>query len=188
MIAVLYGWSAGVLTISFFYFSYYPMTCKVLGMGISSALSYEMRRWRVWERVRLSLLSLMLDSDTSGYRLLDRYRKPSSVDDLDGTPLQPNTDKAENKTDIPCGVLHEIVSPDWTLTSKMAVDALTLFPGSEIVPVPALGVEFYYVVRGKGKYLKDNEEPADIGAGECFVVDPKWYVFNLNARGATLCC
>ena len=154
-----------------------------VGMSVSWLISYEVKRRRLWEEVRLKLLSWLYDG-TSNYhnidgndvgeeatssRLVDKFRKPTKITDLQGTPI-PRVDTSDDENDF-CGKHLEFLSPNWTLSSNLYVDVLTLPSGSELVPNKAAGVEFYYVVKGNGKYSY-NGDTYGISAGYGFIADP----------------
>lgn len=141
----------------------------VLGMGLSSVLSYEIRRRRLWERVRMTIFAWLQESSVL---LLAKYRKPTSSDNVEGTFMI-----SPEEGSSPCGIRREVVSPEWCYTSTMNVTILTLYSGSELLAQASPGVEFYYVMRGEGVYQKrqrDEEEILRLSAGTCFVVDPFW--------------
>ena len=135
-------------------------------MCVSSALSYEARRRRLWERAHLTLLSWVQESSTT---IFGKYRQPTSIDAIQGDEMT-GTSSISSTT---CGIRKEIVSPEWCFTSTMNVTILTLYSGSELIPQPSPGVEFYYVIKGDGIYLDGkSEKPIILGPGLCFVVDP----------------
>jgi mannose-6-phosphate isomerase-like protein (cupin superfamily) len=156
---------------------------EVVGVGISWSLSYEFRRRRLWQHVRLKVLSWLYDSSPSRIdgevdgaepqrprRLVEKFRIPVKISDLDGNPI-PLSD-ADNEF---CGTHLELLSPDWALTSSLHVDVVTLPPSAELVPNETEGVEFYYVLKGDGSYIL-NEQVYGISVGMGFIVDPGWYV------------
>jgi mannose-6-phosphate isomerase-like protein (cupin superfamily) len=149
-----------------------------VGMNMSWMIAYEIKRRRLWETVRLKLLSWLYDGSTSFKgtssggddaempRLVDKYRTPTLLSDLKGTPIP-----RKNSSDDFCGTHLEYLSPDWTLASGFYVDVLTLPSGSELVPSKATGVEFYFVIKGNGTYSR-NGETFTISSGYCFISDP----------------
>lgn len=87
----------------------------------------------------------------------------------------PSGESKTNESAVPCGIRREVVSPDWCFTSTMTVTILTLYAGSELVPQSSVGVEFYYVVKGEGVYIRgdgDVEEAMKLTTDTCLVVDP----------------
>lgn len=167
--------------VSYFFHPFLHSLCLVFGMCLTSAVSYEARKRRLWERLRLSFLSFWSESMDKGMKRLDKYRKPTLMDTIDKTAVSGTMPKSNSKpqqqTEMealpPSAIRQEAVSPNWCATSGMRVTIITLFPGSEIVPQPSLGVEFYYVVKGKGEYLKEGIDAAfSMAAGSCLVVDP----------------
>lgn len=142
-------------------------------MGLSSALSYEMRRRRLWERVRVTMFAWMKESSSL---VFGKYRKPTPSVDIEGTPMISPSEDSSSKDD-PSGVRQEIVSPEWCFTSTMTVTLLTLFAGSEILPQETSGVEFYYVVKGEGIHVDGEGNEEELELGSCLVVDP------LSVRG-----
>lgn len=89
----------------------------------------------------------------------------------------PSGESKTNESAVPCGIRREVVSPDWCFTSTMTVTILTLYAGSELVPQSSVGVEFYYVVKGEGVYIRgdgDVEEAMKLTTDTCLVVDPFW--------------
>jgi mannose-6-phosphate isomerase-like protein (cupin superfamily) len=149
----------------------------VVGLGMSWMISYEVKRRRLWEKARLKFLSWLHDGTRANInggeaglqkeqtpRLVDKFRKPTLLVDLQGTPI-PRTDS----DDAFCGTLTNFLSPDWTLASGLFVDILTLPTGSELVPSKAHGTEFYFVIKGNGKYNRN---------GETFTISPGYGVIN----------
>jgi len=166
----LYG--SSVLNSSFF-----------LGIGVGVSLSwltsYEVKRRRLWQRVRLKLLSWLhrsnvdRDSDKGEITpLLHKYRKPFRLTELSGTPI-PRKTESDKSSDGMHGSHLEVVSPDWAMSSNLYCDVLTLPPGTELVSRDAEGVEFYYVVKGDGIYVDRNGEEHQISAEYGFIVDPE---------------
>jgi mannose-6-phosphate isomerase-like protein (cupin superfamily) len=153
-----------------------------VGMSMSWMISYEAKRRRLWETVRLKFLSWLHDrtkiidgggpglQEEQAPRLVDKYRQPTLLVDLQGTPI-PRTDS----DDAFCGTLTNFLSPDWTLSSGLFVDILTLPSGSELVPSKASGTEFYFVIKGNGQYNR-NDEMFTISHGYGFINDPGTYV------------
>jgi mannose-6-phosphate isomerase-like protein (cupin superfamily) len=147
------------------------LSTVVLGMGLSSALSYEARRRRIWERVHVVVFSWLQQSSAL---VLGKYRKPTPSDIVEGTPMTDPSDENDSKS-APCGVRREVVSPDWCFTSTMSVTILTLHAGSELVPQTSVGVEFYYVLKGEGVYIRgegSDKEVMKLTPDSCLVVDP----------------
>jgi mannose-6-phosphate isomerase-like protein (cupin superfamily) len=138
----------------------------VVGMGLSSWVTHEFRRKRVWEHVRLAFFSWLYDNEDEEKKLADKFRKPIKVEDLEGEPMH------DAETDS-CGVRRELLSPDWALTSNLNVTVLALPSGTELVAKKAKGVEFYYVIKGEGDY-SSGEDTSKITSGTGFVVDPGW--------------
>jgi hypothetical protein len=148
----------------------------------------------LWEEVRLKLLSWLYDGvsyyhnvdgidvgeENTPTRLVDKFRKPTKITDLQGTPI-PRIDTDDDDENNFCGKHLEFLSPNWTLSSNLFVDVLTLPSGSELVPNEAAGVEFYFVVKGNGKYSY-NGQTFGISPGYGFIADPGRYdrcFFNL---------
>jgi mannose-6-phosphate isomerase-like protein (cupin superfamily) len=154
----------------------------VVGANVSWIISYEAKRRKLWETVRLKFLSWLSDetTDINGGepglsekqvpRLVDKFRQPVLLVDLQGTPI-PRTD-SDNTF---CGTLTNFLSPDWTLSSGLFVDILTLASGSELVPSKASGTEFYFVIKGYGQYNR-NDETFRISPGFGVINDPGTYV------------
>jgi mannose-6-phosphate isomerase-like protein (cupin superfamily) len=144
-------------------------------MGLSSALSYEARRRRIWERVRVTLFSWLQESSAL---VLGKYRKPTPSDSVEGTPITDGPSGGEHDgTSAPCGIRREVVSPDWCFTSTMSVTILTLHAGSELVPQKSVGVEFYFILKGEGLYIRgegDDVDTVKLTTDNCLVVDPFW--------------
>ena len=145
-----------------------------LGVGVSWSLAYEFQRRRLWQRVRLKFLSWLYDSNGGGndveapLRLVEKFRIPVNISDLEGNPI-PRSD-ADNEF---CGTHLELLSPDWALSSNLYVDVVTLPTSAELIANTSDGVEFYYVLKGDGSYLR-NGEVLRISAGMGFIVDPGW--------------
>lgn len=166
------------------YHSYSYCYDVVVGVGISWSLSYEFRRRRLWQHLRLKVLSWLYDSsgsttsngseesndDEPPRRLVDKFRTPVRISDLVGNPI-PRMD-ADNEF---CGTHLELLSPDWALSPNLHVDVVTLPTSAELVPNKTHGVEFYYVLKGDGSYIR-NGEVHRISVGMGFIVDPEWYV------------
>eukprot|EP00934_Nitzschia_sp_Nitz4_P006485 Nitzschia sp. Nitz4//scaffold102_size76354//15589//16511//NITZ4_005627-RA/size76354-snap-gene-0.133-mRNA-1//-1//CDS//3329532234//6475//frame0 len=140
----------------------------IIGFGLSSIISNEIRRHRVLERARVWFRSLWwTDSVSTGDSVWDKYRLPTPSKSIEGRAVF-----GKDSLDRPCAVRRLVVSPDWCPTSSMHVMLWTLFPGTEVPSQPAPGVEFYYVMEGQGMYLTEAEE-FSLYPGVCFVVDPK---------------
>ncbi|KAG7361276.1 hypothetical protein IV203_036376 [Nitzschia inconspicua] len=149
-----------------------------VGMSMSWFISYEAKRRRLWETVRLKFLSWLFDGSTAidasdasrnpqtPSRLVDKFRTPTVMADLKGTPI-PRTDSDGTF----CGTHLEYLSPDWTLSSGLYVDLLTLPSGSELVPSTAKGLEFYFVIKGSGTYSR-NGETFSMSSGFGVICDP----------------
>lgn len=154
------------------------------GMGISWIVTYQLKRHRILEKVRLNLLSWLYDDpsgmaawtdgnssnddDGSGdVRLVDKYRTPIKVDQLPGTPIpQPDHPTGENRTMMGenvdfCGSQCDLVTPDWTLTRNLYVDTVTLASGAELLCKPADGVEYFYVIKGDGTLVRNSNKNND---------------------------
>lgn len=158
------------------------LASAVVGLGISWSLSYEFRRRRLWQQVRLNVLSWLYDrtgsvggggeddgaEDPPPRRLVEKFRTPVNVSDLGGNPI-PRSD-ADNEF---CGTHMELLSPDWALSSDLHVDVVTLPTSAELVASRTDGVEFYYVMKGEGCYVR-NGVAHNISAGMAFIVDPGW--------------
>lgn len=83
---------------------------------------------------------------------------------------------SSSENSITCGIRREVVSPEWCFTSTMSVSILTLYAGSQMVPHPSPGVEFYYVIEGEGFYATgEKEEAMKLSIGSCVVVDPSCF-------------
>ena len=153
-----------------------------VGVSLSWLTSYEVKRRRLWQRVRLKLLSWLhrsnvdRDSDKGEItQLLQKFRKPCRLTELPGTPI-PRKTESDKSSDGMHGSHLEVVSPDWAMSSNLYCDVLTLPPGTELVSRDAEGVEFYYVVKGDGIYVDGNGEEHQISTEYGFIVDPEWYV------------
>lgn len=150
-----------------------------VGFGLSWLTSYELKRRRLWQRVRLKFLSWLYDSGVTttrgeqrrGTPLLEKFRKPCRILHLDGTPI-PRKSQSLNNCEGIYGTHLELVSPDWTLSSNLYCDVVTLPPGTELVSANAKGVEFFYVVEGDGIYVDQDGETHQISAEDGFIVDP----------------
>ena len=68
-----------------------------------------------------------------------------------------------------------MLSSDWTVSSGLHVNILTLKPGLELVASKANGVEFYFVVKGSGTFHR-NDADFDVLAGYGWISDPGRYV------------
>jgi mannose-6-phosphate isomerase-like protein (cupin superfamily) len=158
-----------------------------VGISLSWLTSYEIKRRRLWQRVRLKFLSWLYDSDfimIGGEKrggkppLLQKFRKPCQISQLNGTRSLRKSESEDNNSDGVHGTHLELVSPDWALSSHLYCDVVTLPPGTELVSKNAEGVEFYYVMKGDGIYVDQNGEKHEISAEDGFIVDPEWYVLT----------
>ncbi len=134
----------------------------------------------MWQHIRLKVLSWLYDgggSNTKGgvengedppQRLDEKFRTPVRISDLQGNPI-PMLD-ADGEF---CGTHVELLSPDWALSANLHVDVVTLPSSAELVPSKTEGVEFYYVLKGDGSYVR-NGDVHRISAGMGFIVDPGW--------------
>ena len=157
-----------------------------VGISLSWLTSYEIRRRRLWQQVRLKFLSWLYDSDfimIGGEKrggtppLLQKFRTPCQISQLDGTKILRKSESEDNNSsdDSIHGTHLELVSPDWALSSNLYIDVVRLPPGTELVSKNAEGVEFYYVMKGDGRYVDHNGEKHEISAEDGFIVDPEWY-------------
>ena len=151
-----------------------------VGVGISLSLlaSYETKRRRLWQRVRLKFFSWLHDTGVTriggqrgGTPLLKKYRKPHSILQLDGTPIPR---KSETENDDINGTHLELVSPEWVPSSNLYCDVVTVPKGTELLSRKSEGVEFYYVINGDGMYVDQHGEQHQISAECGFIVDPEW--------------
>eukprot|EP00537_Pseudo-nitzschia_pungens_P016001 CAMPEP_0172398842 /NCGR_PEP_ID=MMETSP1061-20121228/37907_1 /TAXON_ID=37318 /ORGANISM="Pseudo-nitzschia pungens, Strain cf. pungens" /LENGTH=292 /DNA_ID=CAMNT_0013131487 /DNA_START=18 /DNA_END=896 /DNA_ORIENTATION=+ len=154
-----------------------------VGMSFSWVASYEIRRRRLWQHVRLKLLSWLYDASsndnlldteqqTEQQPLLQKLRKPCLLSELNGTPIPRKCEAQDKKDDDVCGQHLELVSSDWSLSSDLYCDIVRLPPGTELIAKTAPGVEFYYVTEGNGTYIDKTGEKHQISAGFGFIVDP----------------
>lgn len=141
----------------------------LIGMGLSSWATYEFRRKRVLERARLAFFSWLYDSEENKLKLIDKFRKPVNVEDLEGDPITED----EGTDSFGFGVRRDLVSPDWAITSSLCVTVLSLPPGTELVVKRAEAVEFYYIIKGEGNF-SSGKDTSKITIGDAFVVDPGW--------------
>jgi quercetin dioxygenase-like cupin family protein len=90
-------------------------------------------------------------------------------------------------TQTPDGAIQLIVTPETAATNSLNVSLLTLHPGREIPPTISVGVEFYYVLEGVGRFSQTGViETATILPGDAFVVYPgstRW-ISNNNTNGS----
>ena len=147
----------------------------VLGMG----LSHQLYKRRIFDKLRLSLFSWLYktEDDEEPFPFTSKYRDPVQLDTLEGTPM-PGSEKEDNS-----GILSELLSPDWALTSNLHVAMVTLPFAAELSPRKSAGVEFYYVISGEGIYFHDSGDFM-ISSGSAFLVDPgKLRSFSATRRG-----
>ena len=131
-------------------------------------------------------MSLLYNAFTTYFRIHERFRltwhtstsRTPPEDWGSAGPIQ----KAQNTLmDTPDGSIRLIVSPETALTSTLNVALLTLHPGREIPTTKSTGVEFYYVIDGKGSFSQQGVlETAQIQAGDCFVVHPGLFRWIAN--------
>ena len=153
-----------------------------IGVGLSWLTSYEFKRRRLWQRLRLNFLSWLYryNDDTLGDNhkeitpLFQKFRSPCQLTQLTGTPI-PRKSEADKGSDGVHGSHLELVSPDWAMSSNLYCDVVTLPPGTELVSRDSEGVEFYYVIKGVGTYVDKNGTKHQISPGYGFIVDPEWY-------------
>ncbi len=132
----------------------------------------------MWERVRVKLFSFVQESSAL---VLGKYRKPTSIQGIEGTEII----SPSSESSFPCGIRQEVVSPEWCFTSTMSVTIVTLYSGSQMVPQLSPAVEFYYVIQGEGIYVRGEEdEVMKLSTGLCFVVDP-FCLRGFTAHGRT---
>jgi mannose-6-phosphate isomerase-like protein (cupin superfamily) len=156
----------------YYYFAFYRL---VVGMG----LSRELYRRRIVDKMRLALYAWLYDDEADSTEVDEeeerstKFREPVQMDTLEGLPM-PGSER-----DDVSGILKEMVSPEWALTSNLHIALITLPFGSELVPAKSGGVEFYYVISGEGTYTrgdtvdKYNENTVTITTGSGFLVDPE---------------
>lgn len=155
-----------------------------VGMTMSWLMSYEVKRRRLWETVRLKFLSWIYNGtsaandntisqlEQTSSRLVDKFRTPTLLSTLQGAPI--------SQSDIEVGLSNRgeslnILSPDWTVSSGLHVNVLTLPSGTELVASTANGMEFYYVIKGNGTFHRNGEDFAVL-VGYGWISDPSRYV------------
>mmetsp|Transcript_105866 Transcript_105866/g.215862 ORF Transcript_105866/g.215862 Transcript_105866/m.215862 type:complete len:292 (+) Transcript_105866:141-1016(+) len=152
-----------------------------VGISFSWFASYEIKRRRLWQRLRLKFLSWLYSSDVRlindkqqdhATTLIQKLRKPHRISELKGTPIHRKSE-SDNNDDCICGTHLELVSPDWVLSSNLYCDIVTLPPGTELLSRNADGVEFFYVIKGAGTYVDKDGEKHHISADYGFIVDPE---------------
>lgn len=164
------------------YFSNSFLAGVGVGVSLSWLASYEINRRRLWQRVRLQFLSWLYRTTKGGDKddgemtpLVEKFRTPCKLTELNGIPI-PRKSESDSDSEAVHGSHLELVSPDWTLSSNLYCDIVTLPPGTELVSKDAEGVEFYYVIKGSGTYVDKDGEKHQISAEYGFIVDPEWYV------------
>jgi hypothetical protein len=118
---------------------------------------------------------------------VDKFRTPTKITELllqGGTKIPSSrTTTANNEahdnnntTNYLGGTILQLVCADWAVSQNLHVDILDLPSASQLVPVKAGCVEFYYVVQGNGYLIKgENSNQKDaISTGCVFIVDPGW--------------
>lgn len=131
---------------------------SVFGLGCSLLYNNLTTRFRVSERFRLFWL-YWWNLDES--RDLTPYRSPS-----------PALDASEFIQQSADGSVRLLLSPNTAATSTLHVSLVSIVPGREMPSRKARGVEFYYVVAGRGVFSQQGVvETKAVQPGDCFVVD-----------------
>ena len=174
---------------------------KVMGVGFSWALVYELRRSRLHDKLRLLLLSWVRPSITS---IGDSAPKPGECFSLleHAKKIKPDPENAENE----CGdstAVTTIISTDISLTSSLWVSTICLPPKHELIMQRASGMEIFYVLQGTGEWgsqaihnVKSESESESstnnstdtrtpIQQGDALILEPnssRWFA-NASATG-----
>ena len=152
-----------------------------MGVGLSWALNYELKRSRLYERIRLAIQSWL------GPLLLQQVPppgKPFSVLSHTTTTRQPNNtsdDAAVNGQEN----IQTIISSDTSLTSSLWVSTIRIPPRCQLDMKPSNGLELFYVLQGSGEWGSQQTESTaatesgdsvtmkePLVAGEALVVEP----------------
>jgi mannose-6-phosphate isomerase-like protein (cupin superfamily) len=166
-----------------------------VGISISWMIGYEAKRRRLWETVRFKILSWVYDNTSilhdgssspqqhSTLRLADKFRTPALLASLEGVPISPSDVETGNQHG---GETLDVLSAHWTVSSGLHVNVLSLSSGSELIPHPANGMEFFFIIKGNGKFHRDGDV-FEVIAGYGWISDPGRYVkSDLRVRkGAT---
>jgi len=141
----------------------------VLAMGMSLLYASVLQQFRFVERFRLSWNDWWDWGRTHEAPL----RVPMSIMDT--------SDFIQTGDD---GSVRLLVSPKHAATSTLHVSLVTLQPGREIPSKKTVGVEFYYVVSGKGRFSQSGVvETLDVAKGDGFVVDSRSIRWISNSKG-----
>jgi len=131
---------------------------SVFGLGCSLLYNNITTRFRVSERFRLFWL-YWWNLDES--RDLTPYRSPS--------PALEASEFIQQSAD---GSVRLLLSPNTAATSTLHVSLVSIVPGREMPSRKSRGVEFYYVVAGRGVFSQQGVvETKAVQPGDCFVVD-----------------
>lgn len=139
----------------------------VMGMGLSWLLSAELHRNRLHDRARLAILEWLKP-------LLTSSEEDTSIDNPPtGTvfPLAPQNDSGQSNA------VSTLVSPSNSLTSNLWVSTIHIPPQQELQLQKANGLEFFYVLQGKGQWdMQPRREESGANGkplvqGDAFVVE-----------------
>jgi len=129
------------------------LTGVVAGIGIGYFLAHEIRRNRLFERLRVGWFWLNQDE----------VQLPSK--DL-----------------MNLAYIRTMVTPKNSRTADMHVSLLTLGPKTEMTTAKAHGVEFYYILQGTCTLSVQEQDDIQLNKGEFIVLDP-WVIRSIANRG-----
>lgn len=142
----------------------------VFGIGLSLLYSAITTQFRIHQRIRYTWHSIWRDQETE----INWYE--GSELGISGNVL----------TETENGSIRLILSPENAKTSALNVSVITLNPGREISPAPSLGVEFYYVLSGKGCFSQYGvSHTPEVKAGDAFVIHPNSTRWIANSKNRT---
>ena len=138
----------------------------VMGMSFSWAISSELRRSRLLDRLRLMIYEL--------FSLSPADKPPSSGATFRVLPETKSRDGDDS------GTVSTIISPQTALTSNLWVSTIRIPPRRELQLQRANGMEFFHVVQGRGEWdtvgRSDARTTKPLSQGDAFVVEAHRFV------------
>lgn len=159
-----------------------PYVYKVIGMSLSWTISSELKRTRLHDRIRLVVLGWFRPVLSSSGNGPDPPMSRTTFNVVKYTTPQENATSQGTQSD---NSVSTILSPSTSLTSSLWVSTLRIPPQHRLQQQKANGMEFFYVLQGKGE-LKvntgDNDSPGKtIAQGDAFIVEANRYVARSRA-------
>ena len=145
-----------LLIASSFFEPAFNLVYSVLGMGISWLLGTELQRTRLLLRLRFVLRAWF--RSLLSHKVTDQKEAPApgvTFSLLEYVAPKQGTTNSQGNTS--CDFVSTIVSPKTALTCTLWITTICLHPHYELKLGKSHGLEFFHVLKGKGKW--GTEEP-----------------------------